>query len=125
MDHAAVITISGIKILLLDFSGLSGDKFLNAIEDARSFCLAIPKEESYPSITDLSGAKMNGKIREALKAMGQSLEQRRPTGTKVKPRAIVGLGRLERAIAAALTEGTKYFDSREEAISYMSKQNIA
>ena len=123
MNGASIITASGIEILLIDFSGLSGNAFIETIPRVNEFLLAIPKGKRYPSITDLTNARVDSKVRQALKEFGKVLEQRRDPGAPRKPSAVAGLGRLERTVAAAITGGTKYFSTKEEAIDFLVKES--
>ena len=116
-----IINESGTEILWIDFSNLSGDDFLAAIDTVKNFCLQLPKNITHPSITDMTNAKTNGKVRSALNEMESALKQHNGDKTPKKPRAVIGITGLQKAIAGAITQGITYVNSKKEAIDFIKK----
>lgn len=115
--YAKVIHSSGQDILLIDFSGLKGEKFLQAVEAVKQFILGLPGDKHLPSITDLSGAKVSSEVGEAMKRMGREIAEKKGHTGKGITKVVIGLSRLERLVAGAITPGIVYLDTKEEAIA--------
>ena len=115
--YARVIHESGQDILLIDFSGLSGDVFLKAVETVKHFILGLPGENHLPSITDLSGARVSPQVGEAMKRMGKEIAHKKGHDGDGITKVVIGLSRLQRRVAGAITPGIIYLDTREQAIA--------
>lgn len=123
-QHAAIITESGIEILFIDFSGLSGDEFLAAVEQVKNFCLQLSPNIHYHSITDMSNAKTNSRIRDALSEMEKDLKIHHKGKDPDKIKVVVGIKGLQKLVAGAITQGITYVNTKQEAIDFIIKGTV-
>lgn len=115
--RASVIHVSGQDILLIDFSGLKGEAFLRAVEAVRHFILELPGDRQLPSITNLSGARVSHDVGEAMKRMGKEIAAKKGHNGDGITKVVIGLSRLERLVAGAITPGIIFLDTKEQAIA--------
>lgn len=114
---AKVLHVSGHDILLIDFSGLKGEAFLKAIETVKQFILDLPGDNHLPSVTDLSGARVSPEIGDAMKRMGKEIAEKKGHNGKGITKVVIGLSRLERLVAGAITPDIIYLDTKDQAIA--------
>ncbi len=107
----------GVRILFLNGKGLAEEENFEAQEELKQELLK--DHSSPPVLVDLSNTvmtqKTSGKSKEvagATKAIGM------PDG----PTAVVGLNKLQKAVAQLFGRGSHYFDSLDQAKEWLVKE---
>lgn len=107
----------GVRILFLNGKGLAEEENFEAQEELKQELLK--DRSSPPVLVDLSNTvmtqKTSGKSKEvaaATKAIGM------PDG----PTAVVGLNKLQKAVAQLFGRGSHYFDSLDQAKDWLVKE---
>ena len=116
--HVQWIEHKGVRILFLNVKGLAEAENFEAQEELKQELLK--DRSSPPVLVDLSNTvmtqKTSGKSKEvaaATKAIGM------PDG----PTAVVGLNKLQKAVAQLFGRGSHYFDSLDQAKEWLVKED--
>jgi len=116
--HVQWIEHKGVRILFLNGKGLAEAENFEAQEELKQELLK--DRSSPPVLVDLSNTvmtqKTSGKSKEvaaATKAIGM------PDG----PTAVVGLNKLQKAVAQLFGRGSHYFDSLDQAKEWLVKED--
>ena len=123
-QHASIIVQSGFEILFIDFSNLSGEEFIAAVEQVKKYCLQLPSDKHYPSITDMSNAKTNTRVRDALSKMEKEIKVHHKGKEPDKIKVVVGIKGLQKLVAGAITKGITYLPGKQEAIDFIIKGSL-
>ena len=116
--HVQWIEHKGVRILFLNVKGLAEAENFEAQEELKQELLK--DRSSPPVLVDLSNTvmtqKTSGKSKEvaaATKAIGM------PDG----PTAVVGLNKLQKAVAQLFGRGSHYFDSLDQAKEWLVRED--
>jgi hypothetical protein len=116
-DRDAFITHQGKEILLVDFTSLKGDQFIQAVGEAKKFLMNTGKKDLLV-LYDVSHSRVSPEAVDTLK------EAAKATHPFIKRRAVVGITGLQRVFLNAVNvftgEDIKPFDNIEQAKDWLA-----
>lgn len=107
----------GVRILFLNGKGLPEAENFAAQEELKQELLR--DRSSPPVLVDLSNTVMTQKTSGKSKEVAAATKAE---GLPDGPSAIVGLNRLQKAVAQLFGRGARYFDSLEEAKDWLARE---
>ena len=121
MDRTRIIEHDGVKIVLLDYSGLRDiEAGLKEIAKSRTFFATLPKDGSHLTLTDATDTAYDKRILEAMKDL---TAHNKPY---VKAAAVVSQSAIHRAavsmVALFSRRRLETFDSRAQALAWLAGQ---
>jgi hypothetical protein len=114
-DRVRWIEYKGARILVADYSGLSGAEYLSAIDGFKAQLLRQPPG-SVVTLTDVTGSVVTEEIKDKLKELAEQ------TQGISKAAAAVGITGFKRAIAVLIRRDLYWASSFEEAMEWLADQ---
>jgi hypothetical protein len=115
-DRVSLIEYKGARILYADYSGLSGEEYIEVIEEFKNELLKQPPG-SVVTLTNVTDTTVTNEIKDKLKDMGEQTE-----GIS-KYAAAVGVEGFKKVIAVLIRRDLYWADSLEEAKEWLAEQN--
>jgi hypothetical protein len=114
-DRVSWIEHKGTKILYADYSGLSGEEYIEVIEEFKNELLKQPSG-SVVTLTNVTDSTVTDEVKEKFK------ELRVQTEGISKGAATIGLTGFKKAIAVFIRKDLYWADSLEEAKEWLAEQ---
>lgn len=114
MDRIRWIDHKGKKILLLDYSGLLEEKFVEYIRKSVDFQLNEVKDHVLV-VCDVTGTRTTPKVAHASREASHTLQKK---GIQQKL-ATIGLNRMQRLIANIIRSDMYFASSMEDALNWL------
>jgi len=115
--HVQWIEHKGVRILFLDGKGLPEAENFEAQEELKQGLLK--DRSSPPVLVDLSNTVMTQKTSGKSKEVAAATKAE---GLPDGPSAIVGLNKLQKAVAQLFGRGARYFDNLDQAKEWLVKE---
>jgi hypothetical protein len=117
-EYAQFITYKGKRILFVNAAGLPEAECLVAFEEMKQ---ALLKEgKGVLVLVDMSGIEMTTAVVNKAK---EATAATKAIGIKDKPNAVVGLTRLQKAVAQLFGRGVHFVDTVEEGREWLVKED--
>lgn len=120
MERTRFVDHGGTRILLIDFSGLREPAEIFAQIERTEAVVARQPPKSLRVLTDVSDARYNSEVIQALKGLMKHDEP------YVRASAVVGVDGIKRAVLSTLILFSKRrleaFDTREQAMDWLAAQ---
>ena len=114
-DRVRWIEYKGARILVADYSGLSGAEYLSAIDGFKAQLLRQPRG-SVVTLTDVTGSVVTEEVKDKLKELAEQ------TQGISKAAAAVGITGFKKAIAVLIRRDLYWASSFEEAMEWLADQ---
>jgi len=114
-DRVSWIEHKGVRILYADYSGTSGEEFIEVVDEFESE-LSKQTPGSVVTLTNVANTVITNELRTRLRELTER------TGGISKSAAAVGITGFKRAIAVLLRKDLHYADSLEEAKDWLAEQ---
>jgi hypothetical protein len=115
-ERDTFITHQSKELLLVDFSNLKADQFIQAIGESRRFILGCGRKDLLV-LYDVANSRVSPEVTDVLK------EAAKETHSFIKKRAVVGIHGVQRIILHAINafsqEDIKPFDSLDQAKDWL------
>jgi hypothetical protein len=115
--HVQWIEHKGVRIIFLNGKGLNEADNFSAQEELKEELLR--DRSSPPVLVDLSKTAMTQKTANKSKEVAAATKA---AGLPDGPTAVVGLNKLQKAVAQLFSRGSHFFDSIEEAKEWLVKE---
>ena len=115
--HVQWIEHEGVRIIFLNGKGLNEADNFSAQEELKEELLR--DRSSPPVLVDLSKTAMTQKTANKSKEVAAATKA---AGLPDGPTAVVGLNKLQKAVAQLFSRGSHFFDSIEEAKEWLVKE---
>jgi hypothetical protein len=116
--HVQWIEHKGVRILFLNGKGLNEAENFAAQEELKQELLR--DRSSPPVLVDLSNTVMSQKTANKSKEVAAATKA---AGLPDGPTAVVGLNKLQKAVAQLFGRGSHFFDSTEEGKEWLAKED--
>jgi hypothetical protein len=114
-DRVSWIEHKGARILYADYSGLSGEEYIEVIEEFRNELLK-QSPGSVVTLTNVTGSTVSNEVKDKLKELAEQTE-----GIS-KGAAAIGITGFKKAIAILIRRDLYWADSLEEAKEWLAEQ---
>jgi hypothetical protein len=114
-DRVSWIEYKGARILYADYSGLSGEEFIEVVEEFKNELLK-QSPGSVVTLTNVAGSTVTNEVKEKLKELAEQTE-----GIS-KRAAAIGITGFKKAIAVLIRKDLYWADSLEEAKEWLAEQ---
>ncbi len=115
-NRVSWIEHKGARILYADYSNLSGEEYIGAIEEFKNELLK-QTPGSIVTLTNVTDSKVTNEVKEKLK------ELRSQTKGISKKAAAIGMTGFKKAIAVFIRKDLYWADSLEEAKEWLTEQS--
>jgi hypothetical protein len=116
--YAQFITHKGKRILLVNGPGLSESQYIEAMEEMKQEILK--EKDGVMVLVNVTGIEMTKAVIDKSKEVDKATKE---AGIPLRGNVVVGLSRLQKAVAQLFGRGVHFVDTVEQAKEWLVKEN--